>query len=51
MPQYDCYNFNNDLNNFYQASTPTSQSYYLDSTMDYCIDYIETIDYDDDVFV
>ena len=50
MPQYNCPDFNNDLN-LYQPSTPTSQSYYLDSTMDYCIEYIETIDYDDDVFV
>ena len=38
--------FNNGVN---QPSTRTSQSYSLDSTMDYCLDYIETI-YDDDVF-
>ena len=27
-----------------QPANPTSQSYYLDSTMDYFRDYIETID-------
>ena len=47
MPEYDCYNFNNGFN---QPTTPTSQSYYLDSTMDYLRDYIEIIDYVDDVF-
>ena len=47
MPEY--YNFNNGFN---RPASSTSQSYYLDSTMDYCTDYIETfdIDYVDDVF-
>ena len=47
MPQYNYYNFNNG---FYQPETSMSQSDYLDSTMDYMRDYIETIDYVDDVF-